>query len=814
VTLGGKGLSLAAAAMYQPRFTLASLSADPVSPAIEAWRSCLLTGAQSIPPNPVGGPGTPSLPGVKQPGVDAGGTTEDLGDGLFRYTFGTALPATPPVDASSCDPAGTLRVGLYLGAPARTRTPAATRDFSISGDVAVRDTVSDEACNRCHGDLRAHGEHRVGVRLCLTCHTYQLADPDTADPAAQDGASGPLAATNPNPLDLGRLVHRIHRGRSLPTLYRASATAPANWPPSATALPHLPFSTTRTGASAQNPPLLGRKYSIVGHQSRELVYGRVIERRDNFHAPVIRASGIAFPRDLRDCGACHGDAPQRDVTTSAISRRTCSGCHPDVWFGTEPITDPVHFAHSGGPQADDAECAGCHVAPTATQPTLWAPIADIHVPPAKSPRSDRPVAALVAVEGLVPGGAPTVTFRLHDRVGVLSPPGAPEPAGETGAGASPVGRRFDPANQGRLKILLAGPTAPDFVSGVAQPLSSVDADLLALTSVDPVTGAASSDPATAVFRYTFPAGTVPPDAKGTWAVSMEARRRMTGGPCASPAAPGGADYYDPVTAVFPWPGTGECVTESPDNPIAYVDTAAGTWAAGGAPSGSPVPRRRVVEEQRCLVCHDRFELHGSQRHQVEYCLFCHTPDKTDWGTPLGASSKAGRPKLATGDPLGNVDRAATFDGIEERSIHLKVLLHRIHTGGRSGSATLEGIAPFVVYGYGQTPYFFDEGGFPNDLADCALCHVGRSYAIEAVPADAPPTTANESASILHAGTAAHAAAEAASAVPPVQAACLGCHASGAAFLHAARHTTAGAEQCASCHVRGGTSVDAVHGITP
>ena len=89
-------------------------------------------------------------------------------------------------------------------------------------------------------------------------------------------------------------------------------------------------------------------------------------------------------------------------------------------------------------------------------------------------------------------------------------------------------------------------------------------------------------------------------------------------------------------------------------------------------------------------------------------------------------------------PNGPVRIGATYDGIEERSTQLKMHVHRLHTGNRTGVASLEGIAPYVVY-FGKA-YFFDRGGFPGDLRNCTLCHEGKSYLPESVPADAPWST--------------------------------------------------------------------------
>jgi OmcA/MtrC family decaheme c-type cytochrome len=774
-----------AALALEPRFTLAALSTHPVD-GLASWKSHILTGA-TIPQLPPGGPGTPPenvLTNVKQPGAEADGTLAGA-DGAFTYVFATALPA-------GFDPDETLRVGVWLLGNG-TAAGTSTHDFRPAGGApAPRDTVLTANCERCH-EVVASPRGAVGVKICLTCHTWQNADPDTVDPAALYGAT---AATDPNPLDLGRMVHRIHRGKNLPTLYASSSTLPAlpleppPTPPPATDPQPPPFA--KPFLPGRNTAIVGRKFSIVGGMSEENVFAKVVTRTENGATPRNAATGITFPRDYRDCGVCHAGAPQEYEVLFGISRRTCHGCHPETWFeppkldGTTSIVEPapaVHFAHTGGPQAHDGECVGCHVAATATQPKVYAPIADAHVIPRDHRRANKPWFEIVSVSELVPGGAPTVRFKLMDRVGPVSPIAAPTIPSDTAVPPSPVGRGMY-----SLRIHLAGPTVPDFANQ-APPFSSGDTG-----NPDPLALVADAD---GVFTYTF-ASTLPATVSGTWAVALEGRRRAT------------ITYYDPATGTFPWPHTGETVTESPDNAIAYVDTSVGTW-----PGGNPVPRRTVVAQEKCLRCHARFESHGGQRHELEFCVICHTPTRTDW---------SGRPKWAAGTPLaGNVNLAATYDVIEERSTQLKMFVHRLHTGRRQGSASLELVRPYSSSGTSAT--FRSEGMFPNDLAKCTLCHEGRTYDPDVVPRDAPPTVANETGTLRHAAgappsllhavddPATHAAEAACASTPAITAACLACHATGSARLHVERYPPAGGvETCGPCHASGAVGVDLAHGL--
>lgn len=954
----------------RPSFSLAGLLPDPVSllgnPAqpILTWQSYLLTGSGTLANLPLGGPGTPPaliLQNQKQPGSISATAANlaDLGDGRFTITLGTALPA-------DFDPTRTMRLGAWLGAIPGTDGTSSTHDWVPSGGpLTRRETVLEASCKVCHGRLTAHGGFRTGVKLCMTCHTIQAADPDTQDPAAlvralsvtpdqrtvvagtgsttftaallsstasvtwtlspasgagalstataattasgssstvrytppaadplvidpiavsltasvtiagpatggytpppvtltapvaltvvqppvapalgvavnpaaqtilANGAAVPLAAslvgvggtvawtiapasgagtlsaatgagvtytppaavsgpttvtvtasaggasgtctftvlqgapgsatryTDPNPLDFGRMVHRIHRGKTLPTLYLSSSIAPAPPLPSATALP-LPFLTGRNAAAP------GTRFSIVGFRSTDFLVGRVVSRTDNFQPAKVLAEGIGYPRDLRDCDACHRGAPQEGEVVSAISRRTCQGCHPDVWYGSTPITDLVHFSHPGGPQADDTRCAGCHVPAPPARPTVIVPHAAAHLPPLLSPHYNQPVVVVTGVRDFLPGQKPTVTFRISDRVGVITSLAAPVPATEVATGLNPLPSPV-PRALARVSIVVAGPSL-DYLTGNAPLSQSVP---LATTLADPITGD---------FSHTFTTA-LPDAAAGTWGLGMEVRRASAVG------------LYDTASDTFRWPYTGESVTEYADNPVYYVDTAFGSW-----PGGAPAPRRNPIERQNCRSCHLEISLHGNLRHNPEYCVLCHTPDATDWSRR--SKGPDGNVNLGT---VYSDTKFGTYDNIEERSIHFKVMVHRIHTGEGQGTARIEVGAPHVISGV-----FLDDIRFPNRLADCTLCHEGSTWLLDGQPANAAPTTANETASIRHSASATHGASD--GTLLPITATCVSCHGTVFAYDHAARYTVDGVEACGQCHTKGALGVPAAHGL--
>jgi OmcA/MtrC family decaheme c-type cytochrome len=134
-----------------------------------------------------------------QAAADSGGAFATNADGDYTYTFKTR--ATSGFDATA-----THTVAVYgnrnlttfnLG----TNYASATLNFVPNGSAVTvtRDVIRDQTCEKCHASLEFHGGSRVGIALCVLCHTPQSVDPNTG-----------------NSVNLPAMIHEIHMGKSAP----------------------------------------------------------------------------------------------------------------------------------------------------------------------------------------------------------------------------------------------------------------------------------------------------------------------------------------------------------------------------------------------------------------------------------------------------------------------------------------------------------------------------------------------------------------------------------------------------------------------
>ncbi|HUC33294.1 MAG TPA: OmcA/MtrC family decaheme c-type cytochrome, partial [Ilumatobacteraceae bacterium] len=604
------------------------------------------------------------------PGYDSGGTLTavDPSTGTWRYTFKNPLP-------EGFDASRTHTVGGQVEREVEGTTLAANPVFDFvpaGGSVTtVREVVTTAQCNSCHNPLEAHGGSRREVRLCQLCHTDQAPDPDTG-----------------NSIALLDMVHRIHRGRDLPSI------------------------------NASGSPV-GTKYEIIGFNQSSHVFGEKIKAcvggafngitcgndADCGNAGTCTGTttvGVGFPRDIRGCETCHASGATAADYLQKPSTATCTSCHDDVNPGQTPTAAGAPGTnHVAGAQPDTL-CRVCHT-PTGGEFDISVPGA--HTIPAHSTAAPQLAAELLSASGAATTPI-TVTFRLTDGAGT------PLPSLE---GLDTV--RFNAS--GPTTDL--GGTTPPIVAGTAQASSGE-------------TGTLTGPDGNGVYTYVY--GTLPAAAAGSWRVGIEAR-----------------------TASVTLP-SGDSVRGTAPNQV--LD-----FSVDGS---SVVPRRTITSTDKCAACHGTFSadfsIHGGLRNNVEYCGICHHPRSTDFSSrntqlPFGA------------DP-------------DSESIHLKVLLHKLHTG-EDLDQTL-----YIVYGRQGRPVDLGEVRFPGDRRDCATCHVDDSQLLP-LPDGLLPTrlTTNDAGAEVTVEER-----------PPVTAACITCHGDESALAHARANTFGGTEACQVCHGEG------------
>ena len=141
---------------------------------------------------------------AEQASTDSGGSYTAMGDGTYKYKFGTVLPADFNMDV-------THTLGVY----ARRDLTEFDLDRYVtnelehwvpsgSAEAMPRSIVTTETCNgRCHDPIALHGGSRQKIELCILCHNpNQDIDPDTG-----------------NSVDMPLMIHKIHMGAELENGY-------------------------------------------------------------------------------------------------------------------------------------------------------------------------------------------------------------------------------------------------------------------------------------------------------------------------------------------------------------------------------------------------------------------------------------------------------------------------------------------------------------------------------------------------------------------------------------------------------------------
>ena len=609
-----------------------------------------------------------TVPGLaKQITCVPDGAANNRGD-LCWHVDGTALPAGSRVVANSeaddddeyvvdYDPTLTHRVAAFIsgfGVDAYNRPIAANAwyDFVPNGDpvTVTRDIVTVESCNTCHERLAMHGGARVETHLCVTCH-----NPGTLD--ANSGRS----------IDFKQMVHKIHRGSTLPSVAQAK----------------IPYFLR----NSNNFDWSGVKFPQAVHEGGANSFGidnclkchmgedsqaAVLQLAQNDQALVDKLKlakvtddgDLWRQRSIEACGSCHDDVVW--LNGSAAERLPAMLAQK---YGAEPsnrkdlpVGDWRSKSHPGG-TTDTGRWVGC---------ATGSCHGDITIPLAGMPMT------------LGDKGSKEI-HRIHlgfTRVAIRSDLIETQIAGATlgtddGNGNTPLTIRMRVWDKAQDKALVHGVDANfafQFVIGwkeegmadYSQSNHAVWPGRTFDTNANMVNWDNMGAPdAEGYYTVTVNLPTANLPARGTGTVATQNGFVVTPNSDPDPLRRGvvqlfntwGTETHHRKGQTLPYP------PNNPDLPVVRPLHVTKSFSIGGAPIE---PRRVVVDAmETCRSCHLRFAKHGpSGRNNPQLCVPCHNPNNTD----VSNAARQGR--------LGE------YDGKKEESKDFKRMIHAIHASSR------------------------------------------------------------------------------------------------------------------------------------
>jgi OmcA/MtrC family decaheme c-type cytochrome len=308
----------------------------------------------------------------------------------------------------------------------------------------------------------------------------------------------------------------------------------------------------------------GKPYQIIGFNQSVSDWSTVVLPSAVSQTMPGQKTASLMPR----CDSCHEPqsktgATQADNWFTNPSRAACGSCHDDVNFATGAN-------HVNLPQANDSQCAGCHIPQGELE--FDASIKGAHTIMTESSAFIGLNFAILKVDNGVAGKAPTVTFSVKDNKG------------------NPVTMAQLTGGSNRLALVMAGPASDygytSFGSDVTTP---------GYVSENPVPTAKCDGSGTCTYTFTH---AIPAKATGTYSIGVEGRLGFT---------------ILPNTTL-------QTTSEAGGNNVVTYFSVDGSKVA---------PRRTVVSINSCNQCHSRLSLHGENRNQIQQCVMCHNPSEND-----------------------------------------------------------------------------------------------------------------------------------------------------------------------------------------
>lgn len=478
------------------------------------------------------------------------------------------------------------------------------------------------------------------------------------------------------------------------------------------------------------------------HYGAELSDGYFIV---GFGGRQIDYSNVLFPQDVRNCETCHNESdmntPQASNWREVATRDACGACHDDI--------DWEAGGHGGVSFFDDTQCLDCH-GPNSTVTdsngnSVKTP--DSHMIPTQI-ESGKFQYNILSITDTAVGETPTIEFSVTDPTNGDAPYNIQTDAAFTtcAGGAS------------RLAIGISWNTS-DFTNTDSGNTPGLPVSINPLTAC----GGTSTDVGGGVFSVTSPVA-IPAIASGTLAVSIDGHPAVDIDGSVERIAVTNAIDYAPIT------------------------------------DPEPVPRRDIVNIEKCDDCHNQLSVHGNNRtDEPQVCATCHNPNATDANQRVPVAMPAVPPT-----------DCVNVLGADDQTIDMKYMIHALHAGGAVGT-------PYEVCGFRNSVHVYDFV-YPGKLQNCEGCHnPGTYYPVD--PAAVLATTIDVGADA--------ATPTDDTAISPNSAVCSTCHVSDLAKDHMVQNggdfaatkaadsslISSGAETCQLCHGPGRSSdVAEVHGV--
>ncbi len=625
-----------------------------------------------------------------------------LGGGRFTYTFKTSI------DNASQTLGGITLVGneglthtVAIQAARNILTPtgktfqqAVNPYLNFRPDgAAVTVTREIVAISNCNGCHGKLGLHGGGRREIALCILCHYAG--VTDNNATNGTG--------NSISLMNLVHRIHYGANLP-----SNVAGGDFTISASSFKTVGFPFMSADSKISNAPIKCVKCHAAGKDTAGRDFGRDVNRYKS------------NPTQTK-CFSCHDtmkwDGVKSIVVLDNVTPRTVTNDNVVLHNLLIDVT---------GAQADNAaKCNPCHSQPQfAGTEYNYGDIPSAHTIAEESSLNPGVNFQILAVDNIdLTNRSPRVTFKVtYDNGGVIVPSATKAITNlSLKIGFIPAGS-IDFSNN----LLADGAT----VTKPGQPMSLTVAGTSAAVNNLTNNGDNTWTAYLAKVGSAYPASAV-----GTGVITLEGRVGMLG------------------TLVTPRKTlNNSSITFSGRSAQWYFDLSTGARVTDPA-----LIRRRVVDTNKCQVCHNTVRLHGGSRINVEECVVCHNSS----ASYLDA------------------------DNVTQLPIDFKYLIHRLHTGEAGES--------YFPWG--------TEIRFPRDRRDCLACHLETtppSYGVPLKVGLAPVSVGRGTIQNNNADD---------TKIGPTRAACTACH-DGASFPlpHILNQTTGSAsnptELCANCHSTG------------